>query len=41
MVQLLVGFTREKLQRMAEAARKLGQPEATAKVARVCMEFAR
>jgi UDP-N-acetylglucosamine--N-acetylmuramyl-(pentapeptide) pyrophosphoryl-undecaprenol N-acetylglucosamine transferase len=41
MVQLLVGFTREKLQRMAEAARKLGQPEATAKVAQVCMELAR
>ncbi|BAN36292.1 UDP-N-acetylglucosamine--N-acetylmuramyl-(pentapeptide) pyrophosphoryl-undecaprenol N-acetylglucosamine transferase [Sulfuricella denitrificans skB26] len=37
---LLHGFTREKLLAMAQAAKKLAKPEATATVAQVCMELA-
>lgn len=40
LAQLLTGFTREKLLAMAQAARKLAKPEATATVARVCTELA-
>ncbi len=40
LAQLLAGFSREKLLAMAQAARKLAKPEATAAVARVCMELA-
>lgn len=41
LVDLLRGLTREKLLHMAEAARKLGQPEATRKVAEVCIGLAK
>ncbi|MBS4095276.1 MAG: undecaprenyldiphospho-muramoylpentapeptide beta-N-acetylglucosaminyltransferase [Sulfuricella sp.] len=37
--QLLRGYTRDKLLTMAEAARKLAKPEATARVAEVCIEL--
>jgi UDP-N-acetylglucosamine--N-acetylmuramyl-(pentapeptide) pyrophosphoryl-undecaprenol N-acetylglucosamine transferase len=40
LADLLAGFTREKLLAMAQAARKLSKPEATATVAQVCMELA-
>ena len=40
LAQLLRGFTRERLLDMAEQARALGKPDATAAVARVCMELA-
>jgi UDP-N-acetylglucosamine--N-acetylmuramyl-(pentapeptide) pyrophosphoryl-undecaprenol N-acetylglucosamine transferase len=40
LAELLLGFTREKLLAMAQAARKLAKPEATASVAQVCMELA-
>ncbi|PIQ14078.1 MAG: undecaprenyldiphospho-muramoylpentapeptide beta-N-acetylglucosaminyltransferase [Hydrogenophilales bacterium CG_4_9_14_3_um_filter_59_35] len=40
LAELLHGFTREKLLAMAQAAKKLAKPEATADVARVCMELA-
>jgi UDP-N-acetylglucosamine--N-acetylmuramyl-(pentapeptide) pyrophosphoryl-undecaprenol N-acetylglucosamine transferase len=38
---LLRGLTRERLLEMAEKARALARPDATAAVARVCMELAR
>jgi UDP-N-acetylglucosamine--N-acetylmuramyl-(pentapeptide) pyrophosphoryl-undecaprenol N-acetylglucosamine transferase len=38
---LLRGLTRERLLEMAEKARALGKPDATAVVARACMELAR
>ncbi len=41
LAELLHGFTREKLLAMAQAAKKLAKPEATADVARVCMELAK
>ncbi|MDD5241293.1 MAG: undecaprenyldiphospho-muramoylpentapeptide beta-N-acetylglucosaminyltransferase [Sulfuricella sp.] len=37
---LLAGITREKLLAMAQAAKKLAKPEATATVAQACMELA-
>jgi UDP-N-acetylglucosamine--N-acetylmuramyl-(pentapeptide) pyrophosphoryl-undecaprenol N-acetylglucosamine transferase len=40
LAELLKNFTRDKLLAMAQAARKLAKPEATADVARVCMELA-
>jgi UDP-N-acetylglucosamine--N-acetylmuramyl-(pentapeptide) pyrophosphoryl-undecaprenol N-acetylglucosamine transferase len=40
LAKLLAGFSREKLLAMAQAARKLAKPEATASVAQVCMELA-
>lgn len=40
LANLLTGFSREKLLAMAQAARKLAKPEATATVAQVCMELA-
>jgi UDP-N-acetylglucosamine--N-acetylmuramyl-(pentapeptide) pyrophosphoryl-undecaprenol N-acetylglucosamine transferase len=40
LANLLKGFSREKLLAMAQAARKLAKPEATATVAQVCMELA-
>lgn len=40
LAQLLRGFSREKLLAMAQAARKLAKPDATAQVASVCMELA-
>ncbi len=40
LAQLLRGFSREKLLAMAQAARKLAKPDATAQVANVCMELA-
>jgi len=40
LAELLHGFTREKLLAMAQAAKKLAKPEATATVAQVCMELA-
>ena len=39
LADLLRNFTREKLLAMAQAARKLAKPDATADVARVCMEM--
>jgi UDP-N-acetylglucosamine--N-acetylmuramyl-(pentapeptide) pyrophosphoryl-undecaprenol N-acetylglucosamine transferase len=41
LADLLRGLTRERLLDMAEKARALGKPDATAAVARVCMELAR
>ncbi|TAJ82846.1 MAG: undecaprenyldiphospho-muramoylpentapeptide beta-N-acetylglucosaminyltransferase [Gallionellaceae bacterium] len=40
LAQLLRGFNREKLLAMAQAARSLAKPDATAQVAKVCMELA-
>jgi UDP-N-acetylglucosamine--N-acetylmuramyl-(pentapeptide) pyrophosphoryl-undecaprenol N-acetylglucosamine transferase len=40
LAELLRRFTRERLLDMAEKARSLGRPDATAAVARVCMELA-
>jgi UDP-N-acetylglucosamine--N-acetylmuramyl-(pentapeptide) pyrophosphoryl-undecaprenol N-acetylglucosamine transferase len=40
LAELLHGFTREKLLAMAQAAKKLAKPEATATVAQACMELA-
>jgi UDP-N-acetylglucosamine--N-acetylmuramyl-(pentapeptide) pyrophosphoryl-undecaprenol N-acetylglucosamine transferase len=40
LADLLAGFTRDKLLAMAQAARKLAKPEATATVAQACMELA-
>jgi UDP-N-acetylglucosamine--N-acetylmuramyl-(pentapeptide) pyrophosphoryl-undecaprenol N-acetylglucosamine transferase len=40
LAELLRGFTRERLLEMAEKARALGKPDATAAVARACMELA-
>jgi UDP-N-acetylglucosamine--N-acetylmuramyl-(pentapeptide) pyrophosphoryl-undecaprenol N-acetylglucosamine transferase len=40
LAELLHGFTRDKLLAMAQAAKKLAKPEATATVAQVCMELA-
>ncbi|MBZ0094966.1 MAG: undecaprenyldiphospho-muramoylpentapeptide beta-N-acetylglucosaminyltransferase [Sulfuricella sp.] len=40
LAELLHGFTREKLLAMAQAAKKLAKPEATATVAGICMELA-
>jgi UDP-N-acetylglucosamine--N-acetylmuramyl-(pentapeptide) pyrophosphoryl-undecaprenol N-acetylglucosamine transferase len=40
LADLLAGFTRDKLLAMAQAARKLAKPEATASVAQACMELA-
>lgn len=40
LAELLGGLTREKLLEMAQAARKLAKPEATATVAKTCMELA-
>ena len=40
LAKLLTEFSREKLLAMAQAARKLARPEATATVAQVCMELA-
>ncbi|MCE5181070.1 MAG: undecaprenyldiphospho-muramoylpentapeptide beta-N-acetylglucosaminyltransferase [Betaproteobacteria bacterium] len=40
LADLLTGFSREKLLAMAQAARKLAKPEATATVAQACMELA-
>lgn len=39
LADLLRNFTRDKLLAMAQAARKLAKPDATADVARVCMEL--
>jgi UDP-N-acetylglucosamine--N-acetylmuramyl-(pentapeptide) pyrophosphoryl-undecaprenol N-acetylglucosamine transferase len=41
LADLLRGLTRERLLEMAEKARALGRPDATAAVARACMELAR
>lgn len=41
LAQLLREFTREKLAAMAQAARNLAKPDATAQVANICMELAR
>lgn len=41
LLNILVGLTREKLLDMANKARALGKPEATATVANICMEAAR
>lgn len=40
LADLLTNFTRDRLLAMAQAARKLAKPEATAAVAQVCMELA-
>ena len=40
LAQLLREFTREKLLMMAEKARALAKPDATRRVAEVCMEIA-
>jgi len=40
LAKLLTSLSREKLLAMAQAARKLAKPEATASVAQVCMELA-
>ncbi|OIR18358.1 UDP-N-acetylglucosamine transferase [mine drainage metagenome] len=40
LAKLLRGFSREKLLAMAQAARNLAKPDATAQVAKVCMELA-
>jgi UDP-N-acetylglucosamine--N-acetylmuramyl-(pentapeptide) pyrophosphoryl-undecaprenol N-acetylglucosamine transferase len=40
LAQLLHGLSREKLLAMAQAARSLAKPDATAQVAKVCMELA-
>lgn len=41
LVEILSGISREKMLDMAEKARALGKPEATATVANICMEVAR
>jgi UDP-N-acetylglucosamine--N-acetylmuramyl-(pentapeptide) pyrophosphoryl-undecaprenol N-acetylglucosamine transferase len=40
LARLIAGFTRQKLRDMANMARRLAIPDATEKVARVCMELA-
>ncbi len=40
LAELLKSFTRDKLLAMAQAARKLAKPDATADVAKICMELA-
>jgi len=41
LVELLKSLDRHRLAAMAEAARGVGKPDATANVAQVCMELAR